>query len=124
MPTLPRASTPRELQKVIAAEQTGVPFLLYRGGEEELWLHALEGELVTVGRASEANVSLGWDPGVSLLHADLIARSGSWLIADDGISRNGTFVNGERVQGRQRLRAGDTILVGHTTLVFHEGAAA
>lgn len=121
---LPRASTPRELARVIAAEQSGLPFLLYRSGEGELCLHRVEGELLTLGRSAEANVSLAWDPGVSLLHADLIARAGSWLLADEGISRNGTFVNGERVQGRLRLRAGDTIRVGHTTLVFHEGGAA
>jgi hypothetical protein len=42
------------------------------------------------------------------------------LIADDGMSRNGTYVNGERLRGRRRLRGGDLILVGHTTLAFRE----
>ena len=32
-----------------------------------------------------------------------------WVICDDGLSHNGTFVNGERVRGRRRLAAGDVL---------------
>ena len=34
---------------------------------------------------------------------------------DDGLSRNGTFVNGERLSGRRRLTDGDTLRFGGTT---------
>jgi hypothetical protein len=120
--TLPRAATARELQQVLAAERGGVPFLLYRGADGELCLRLLDGSApVTVGRGPAADVSLSWDPGVSLVHAELVPRSGTWLVVDEGISRNGTFVNGARLQGRRRMRAGDTIRVGHTSLAFHEG---
>jgi hypothetical protein len=35
--------------------------------------------------------------------------SGEWSVVDDGRSRNGTFVNGERARGRRRLRDADLI---------------
>jgi pSer/pThr/pTyr-binding forkhead associated (FHA) protein len=123
MPSLPRATTPRELQRVLAAERTGVPFLLYRDGDDELCIGALDAAaVVTVGRDQANGVALAWDAGVSQLHAELLPRGGGWVIADDGLSRNGTFVNSERVLGRRRLRPGDLIRIGHTTLAFREGS--
>ena len=44
--------------------------------------------------------------------------SGEWTILDDGLSTNGTFVNGNRVRGRQRSRDGDRVRVGKTLLVY------
>jgi hypothetical protein len=40
------------------------------------------------------------------------------VVADDGLSLNGTFVNGERVVGRRRLHDRDSIEVGDTILLF------
>jgi CRP/FNR family transcriptional regulator len=37
---------------------------------------------------------------------------------DDGLSRNGTYVNGERVQGRRRLSDGDVVRCGNTELLY------
>ncbi|MGZ4182186.1 MAG: FHA domain-containing protein [Solirubrobacteraceae bacterium] len=42
------------------------------------------------------DVSIGWDAEVSGLHAELQAFSGEWTIVDDGLSTNGTYVNGSR----------------------------
>ena len=66
---------------------------------------------------------LWWDPSVSLVHADAVRIGSHWLIVDDGISRNGTFVNGERLKGRRRLRHADVIRVGRTTLAFNDAHA-
>jgi pSer/pThr/pTyr-binding forkhead associated (FHA) protein len=74
--------------------------------------------LVTLGRRPEADVCLPWDYGISRLHAELILRSGEWLIVDDGLSQNGTFVNGMPLEGRRRLRDGDLITIGRTSLTF------
>lgn len=77
----------------------------------------LEGERATVGHSSVNDISLPFDPTVSRLHAVLEALAGSWCIRDLN-SRNGTYVNGERIWGERPLRPGDEILVGRTRLVF------
>jgi pSer/pThr/pTyr-binding forkhead associated (FHA) protein len=74
--------------------------------------------VVTLGRRPEADICLPWDPGISRLHAELIHRAGEWLIADDGLSQNGTLVNGMPVEGRRRLRDGDLVTLGRTSLTF------
>jgi hypothetical protein len=58
------------------------------------------------------------------LHAQLERVGDEWLIVDDGLSRNGTFVNGERVIGRRRLRDRDLVRCGRTLIVFRHPAAA
>jgi pSer/pThr/pTyr-binding forkhead associated (FHA) protein len=59
------------------------------------------------------------DPGVSRLHAVLIAeQDGSWAILDPG-SENGTFVNGSEIATGTRvpLHDGDRIHIGAWTLI-------
>ena len=58
------------------------------------------------------------------MHAVLERAGGHWTLVDDGLSRNGSFVNGRRVLGRRRLADGDEIAVGHTLLVFSSGPEA
>jgi pSer/pThr/pTyr-binding forkhead associated (FHA) protein len=111
-------SSAAELKARIEAERRGAPFLVYRdkgGGQAIL---ELTGEELTVGRRAENDVPLDWDAGVSRLHAELHRVKEDWTIADDGLSRNGTFVNGERIHGRQRLRDGDRLCFGETIMVF------
>jgi predicted component of type VI protein secretion system len=74
---------------------------------------------VTLGRRPEADVCLPWDPEISRLHAELVVRAGEWVLVDDGLSQNGTLVNGLPVVGRRRLQDGDLITVGRTSLTFH-----
>ena len=59
------------------------------------------------------------DPKVSSRHARMVCHSDGWHIEDLG-SRNGTFVNGQRITGATRLKAGDTILIGSTELLFEQ----
>ena len=47
------------------------------------------------------------------------ARPGNWCIEDMG-SRNGTHVNGERVEGRRPLAPGDVVTVSGSTLEVHD----
>lgn len=75
---------------------------------------------ITVGRSPESDVSLPDDEEVSRLHAVIEYVGGHWTIVDDGLSRNGTYVNGDRITGRRRLRPGDSVRVGGTALTFHE----
>ncbi len=63
------------------------------------------------------------DDQVSLLHAELRRIGGQWTVVDDGLSRNGTFLNGERTSGRSRLRDGDELRFGETVVVFRDPAS-
>lgn len=119
--------SPRELQRTLAAEREGIPLLVYRDDSDELVVRPLlEVEApVTVGRGAEVDIRLAWDPQVSQLHAELQPLGGEWLVIDDGLSRNGTFVSDERVAGRRRLRDGDLVRCGATLLLYrHPGAEA
>lgn len=119
-PLAPHASTPAELQQRIEAERAGTPFLLYRDGEGRQHIVDLDAaaEQVTIGRRESHEVALEWDPDVSRVHAELKLVGGDWTVADDGLSRNGTYVDGERITGRRRLRHGNTIRAGGTLIVF------
>ena len=80
-------------------------------------LHELDGE-ITVGRGADCDVALGWDREVSRLHAQLERVGAHWVLVDDGLSRNGSFVNGERVVGRRALRDGDRLVFGETPVIY------
>ena len=61
------------------------------------------------------------------MHAALERLGGEWTVVDDGLSRNGTYVNGERVTARRRLHDGDVVRVGGTAIAFRapgEGSLA
>jgi hypothetical protein len=71
-----------------------------------------------IGRSPDSDLVLDWDERVSRVHARLQPTSEGWTIVDDGPSRNGTFVNGERITGRRRLDDHDVVHVGRTALVY------
>ena len=73
---------------------------------------------MVIGRGAGGDVVLAWDERVSRVHARLQAVGEDWTIEDDGLSRNGTFVNGERVPGHRRLRDRDVLQIGRTAIVF------
>ena len=116
-------STPAELKARLEAERRGMPFLLYFDGAGNQVLHEL-GEQVTVGRGADCDVALGWDREVSRLHAQLEGVGEQWVLVDDGLSRNGSFVNGERVVGRRVLRDGDRLVFGETPVIYRAPATA
>ena len=127
MPTSPldaHTATPQELKDRIAAERRETPFLVYRTGDGHQAIVDLHdaGDRVTIGRRAGNKVVLDWDVEVSRTHAALERIGDEWVVLDDGMSHNGTYVNGSRVTGRQRLRDGDTINVGATTIAFRAPA--
>jgi pSer/pThr/pTyr-binding forkhead associated (FHA) protein len=113
-------ATPADLEARREAEKRGLPFLLLRddGGQQQIVVLDDESTSVTIGRRLEAAVSLNWDPEVSRLHAELECKAGEWTLCDDGYSQNGTYVNGLRIHGRRRLRDGDLVRVGQTSIAF------
>ena len=87
----------------------GQPFLLYRDGKGRQQLLELDRDRVSIGRRVGCDLALPWDDEVSRVHAELQRMGTEWVACDDGLSYNGTFVNGERVRGRRRLAAGDVV---------------
>ncbi|HWT25182.1 MAG TPA: FHA domain-containing protein [Solirubrobacteraceae bacterium] len=115
-----------ELQERLEAERAATPFLLFRDGEGRQQIVALPpgAAEVPIGREPDGGIRLGWDREVSRVHALLQRVAGAWTIVDDGLSRNGTFVNGTRVLGRRRLADHDAIACGRVVLEFRDPQGA
>ena len=70
---------------------------------------------LTVGRGGQNDLVLTGDDFASARHARIEVRGdGIWV--QDLDSTNGTYVNGSRVVGAQRLDHGDVLRVGETDL--------
>jgi pSer/pThr/pTyr-binding forkhead associated (FHA) protein len=100
------------------------PFLLFRDADDTEQLFFLPPDLATaeVGRQPSADLVLDWDDQVSRVHARFERVNDDWELVDDGFSRNGTFVNEERLSGRRRLSDGDTLRFGRTRVTFRTDA--
>src|SRR3712207_3776312 len=72
-------------------------------------------EGAVIGRDPQAASVAIEDPEASRKHASVSASGGGLSIEDLG-STNGTFVNGERVEGTRPLTDGDRIKIGTTVL--------
>jgi hypothetical protein len=113
-----------ELKQVLAAERAGEAFLALRDEEGTLCLFTAGGRRESnIGRRAEMHLSIPWDNEISGLHAEVHHVGREWAIVDDGLSMNGTFVNGQRISGRQRLRDGDRVRVGRTLLAYRAAQA-
>jgi pSer/pThr/pTyr-binding forkhead associated (FHA) protein len=119
------ASKAAELKRLIEAERAGLTVVVVMDRDDRQRVVVLEGGdgRLTIGRAAECDIVLDWDSRVSRVHAELTPLPGGWAVDDDGLSRNGTFVNGERLTGRHRLCSGDTIRCGATGLVYRAPVA-
>jgi SARP family transcriptional regulator, regulator of embCAB operon len=99
-----------------AASRTHIHWRDPDGTEHSLDLSSHH-DSVTIGRRESNAIPLPWDSQASRVHAQIERIGDEWAIRDDGLSRNGTWVNGERLHGSRRLIGGDTIRVGRTLLI-------
>jgi pSer/pThr/pTyr-binding forkhead associated (FHA) protein len=114
-----RTITAAELKAQIEAERQRRPFLVFRDGEGKQAILPIEANAeLWVGRTASADMRLEWDEEVSALHAQIEVVRDECTLVDDGLSRNGSFVNGERVHGRRYLRDGDALRFGQTTALY------
>lgn len=74
---------------------------------------------VTIGRDERNTLGLFRDSSIEQQHAQVIKEGGQYFIEDQG-TRAGTFVNKNKVSGRQVLKDGDVIDLGKTTIVFSD----
>ena len=71
----------------------------------------------TIGRLPANNICVP-DGSVSSTHARIV-RTPEGFVVEDLQSRNGTFVNGERVDGKRLLADGDLIRLGKVIMTFN-----
>src|SRR5437879_3154379 len=97
------ANAQSDLEARAKAERSGQPFLLFRDGDgrQRLLVLAPGMRFASVGRLPSSELLLDWDSQVSREHARLEQADNRWVLVDEGMSSNGTFVNGERLNGRR-----------------------
>ncbi|HUR84395.1 MAG TPA: FHA domain-containing protein [Solirubrobacteraceae bacterium] len=119
-PLAPHVASAAELQDRYAAARGETPYLVLRegGGPQRLVLLGPGVERLTIGRGTGNDIPLPWDDRASRLHAELERVGGEWVVVDDGLSTNGTWVGDTRIVGRRRLRDGDLLRVGNTVIAF------
>jgi two-component system cell cycle response regulator len=76
-------------------------------------IHSLLVEVNVVGRGKECTIRVD-DPGISRTHARIVRKAPGSYTIEDLDSRNGTFVNGQRI-ARQALSEADRVGVGPIT---------
>lgn len=125
---VPQARSAGELKSLIEAERGGAPLLLWRDSAGAQQIRSLEGVVrLTIGRRTTNDVVLSDDGEVSRTHAELERVGEDWTVVDDGLSRNGSYLNDTRIAGRKRLRDGDVMRFGRTAIEFRspgEGSTA
>lgn len=81
------------------------------------------GDVIVVGRGADDVTFRLADRNVSRRHARFLRQNGNIFVEDLG-SLTGTRVNGERIAGRRKLRAGDLVQIGDYDLaILAEGVA-
>ena len=81
----------------------------YRGREKTLGEKAL-----TIGRDAEAGIQI-LDRSASRFHAEIFPVGGMFFVRDLE-SKNGTYINDERLGDEELLREGDIIKIGTTEI--------
>jgi hypothetical protein len=120
-PVDPEGASPAELKERIAADRRGDPYLVFRDetGAQQIVTLTGTAERLAIGRAPGCELALTWDSKVSGVHAQLERLGGNdWTLSDDGLSRNGSFVNGTRIRHRERLADGDLLRFGDTSMLY------
>ncbi|MDA0160586.1 FHA domain-containing protein [Solirubrobacter ginsenosidimutans] len=112
------------LQLLVTLERLGLPLLQRTRGDGFAEVVVLEAgdDHLTVGRAVDCDVVIDDDPGVSRTHLELVRLGDGWVVEDRGLSRNGTWVDDARLDGRRRLGDGARVRIGHTVLSYRAGA--
>jgi phosphoserine phosphatase RsbU/P len=77
----------------------------------------LTGSSVTLGRSSTAELCYPDDAGLSRQHLAFESEGAEWFLRDLG-SKNGTILNGARIEGRNALKPGDRVMAGHLILIY------
>jgi pSer/pThr/pTyr-binding forkhead associated (FHA) protein len=101
----------------IAALPSGSALLVVRRGPNVGARFLLDADLTTVGRHPDADIFLD-DVTVSRRHAEFLRDGKSFVVKDLG-SLNGTYFDGNRIDGVAALHDGSEVQVGKFRLTFY-----
>ncbi len=94
-----------------------VPEIVIHNSDGKTVTVPLDRDRITIGRSNANELCYPDDAGLSRQHLALLLDGGHWHVEDLG-SKNGTLVNGNRIEKRVPFRAGDRISAGHLTIEF------
>jgi sigma-B regulation protein RsbU (phosphoserine phosphatase) len=77
----------------------------------------LEGDRITLGRSSAAELCFPDDNGLSRQHLAFEREGEGWFLHDLN-SKNGTILNGAKLAARTALTSGDRVMAGHLIMVY------
>ncbi len=97
--------------------------LVVRTPDGKSRLIALAEETISLGRAGTNTLCYPDDAGLSRQHMVIEKVGSDWTVRDLN-SKNGTILNGNRIQAAMTLRPGDRISAGHLTIEFNESNTA
>jgi pSer/pThr/pTyr-binding forkhead associated (FHA) protein len=72
-----------------------------------------------IGRAEGIDIGLYGEQGIEKQHARIVLKNNNYYLVDNE-TPGGTFLNGQRVDGRTPLKNGDRIQVGTAVLRWGE----
>lgn len=84
----------------------------------EAWERECQDASLTFGRGTAADIVIN-DNSMSRQHGRILTEDGRWFVEDLG-ARNGTFVNGQRIDGRRQIGPGDVLQMGATRVRIGE----
>jgi len=119
-PDHPAVGVPSEEEETEAGRESAL-LLVFLSGPARGQSHLVTGKITSIGRRSRDNDIAVFDPGISNRHAEIRRTPDGFMLVDVG-SRNGTFLNGERVT-RASLKVGDKIALGTTVIEVREPTA-
>ena len=100
-----------------SASQAGVRELLIHTQDGKTRSLALDRERFTLGRSSSNELCYADDAGLSRQHLVLEREGENWVLRDLG-SKNGTYVNGNRITAPYTLSSTDRVTAGHLIIEF------
>ena len=105
------------------APQQGLRELLIHTPDGKTRSLQLDRDRFSLGRSSSNELCYADDAGLSRQHLVLERRGEDWVLRDLG-SKNGTFVNGNRIAEACTLGPNDRVTAGHLILEFADKIAA
>ena len=94
-----------------------MPFITYKSLGQTITV-PLTGTDTSIGRGHDAVIRIQNDTEISRIHCSVQKRDDEFVLLD-AASRNGTFLNGDRLTTEEApLADHDSIRAGHTTFTF------